>query len=112
MPKVVIVQYQTHPEAADENQRLIEEVMSELDDQDPGGLRYASFRLDDGVTFVHVAITEGDSDPLSQSTAFTAFQQGFGERHVTGTRARSTASVVGSYRFFGQAASARHSTPQ
>lgn len=30
---------------------------------DPGGLRYATFRLADGVTFVHIAITEGKDNP-------------------------------------------------
>jgi hypothetical protein len=102
MNKVAIVQYETRPESADENQRLIEDVMSELTRNDPGGLRYASFRLGDGVTFVHIAISEDDRDPLSDSAAFKAFQQGIGERQVPGARTRSAATVVGSYRFWSQ----------
>ncbi|WP_329049119.1 hypothetical protein OG738_40855 [Amycolatopsis sp. NBC_01488] len=100
MRDVTIVRYQTHPETAEENQRLIEQVMAELNNRDPGGIRYTSFRLDDGVTFVHVVVNEDDSDPLSRSAAFTTFQTGFSERHVSATRTRNTATVIGSYNFF------------
>lgn len=105
MSVITIVQYETRPESADENQRLIENVTSELGHDDPGGLRYASFRLDDGVTFVHIAISEDDHDPLSRSAAFKEFQQNIGERQTPGTRVRSAATIVGSYRFWGQNAS-------
>ncbi|SHL21553.1 hypothetical protein [Actinacidiphila paucisporea] len=99
MSNVAIVRYQTRPGAAAENQRLVEAVMAELNEQDPGGLRYAAFRLDDGVTFLHVAVT-GDADsPLDGSAAFAAFQQGFADRLVPGTRSRDTATAVGSYGF-------------
>jgi hypothetical protein len=61
MSKTVVVRYETRPEAADDNQRLIEAVFDRLASDDPGGLRYAVFRLADGVTFVHVAIVEGET---------------------------------------------------
>jgi hypothetical protein len=102
MNKVNIVRYETRPESADENQRLIEKVMAELAHNDPGGLRYAAFRLDDAVTFVHIVVTEDDRDPLSQFAAFNEFQQGIGERQIPGTRVRNAATLVGSYRFWSQ----------
>ena len=46
------------PEAADENSRLIQQVFAELAAEDPGSLRYAAFRLADGVSFVHVSVYE------------------------------------------------------
>ena len=52
---VVVVRYQCKPDRADENQALVEKVFAELDANAPAGLRYASFRLADGVSFVHVA---------------------------------------------------------
>ena len=55
---VTIVRYRTKPERAEENQALIEKVFSELSTDRPAGLRYASFRLADGVSFVHVASVE------------------------------------------------------
>ena len=64
---VTIVRYTTKPERADENQALIERVFAELAAAAPDGLRYASFRLADGVSFVHVASVETDdgANPLS-----------------------------------------------
>ena len=61
----------------------------------PNGLRYLSLRLDDGVTFVHVAIDDGQA--LASLTAFAEFQAGIGERLV-GQPTLSPATVVGSYR--------------
>jgi hypothetical protein len=98
MTTATIVRYQTTAEAADENQRLVEAVYADLAANDPGGLRYATFRLDDGVTFVHVAIVEGDENPLTTTAAFQAFQAGLAERVVQGPEPRG-AVIVGSYRF-------------
>lgn len=97
MSKAMVVQYQTRPDAADENQRLIEQVFAELNAGDPGGLQYASFRLADGVTFVHVAIKDGDIDPLDTSAAFKAFAADIGQR-VAGPPQRQEATMIGSYR--------------
>jgi hypothetical protein len=60
MSVVKIVRYATTPEAADENARLVRDVYAELAQTQPDGLRYATFRLDDGVTFVHLAVLEAE----------------------------------------------------
>ena len=49
-----VVRYTTRPESADENQALVEQVFTELAASRPPGLRYASFRLADGVSSVLV----------------------------------------------------------
>jgi hypothetical protein len=98
MSRTVVVRYETRAEAADDNQRLIEAVFAQLAADDPGGLRYAVFRLADGVTFVHVAIVEAETDPLSRSTAFAKFQRGHGDRTV-GPPVPAEASLLGAYRF-------------
>ncbi|MFC0546097.1 antibiotic biosynthesis monooxygenase [Kutzneria chonburiensis] len=83
MPKSMMVRYRTTPEAAEENQRLVEAVYRELNADDPGGFRYATFRLADGVTFVHlVAYDSEDDNPLQRSAAFKEFQQDFASRAV------------------------------
>ncbi|TDD64564.1 hypothetical protein E1262_27805 [Jiangella aurantiaca] len=87
-------------ETADENQDLVERIFAELDADDPGGMRYATFRLADGVTFVHVVIHETDGNPLDHISAFAEFQKGFGDR-VGGPPSFSDATIVGSYRFTG-----------
>jgi hypothetical protein len=96
----IVVRYETRPDAAEENQRLVEQVFAELNGKDPGGLRYATFRLADGVTFVHVAVTEGEANPLEQSGAFAEFQSGIRDRVVRSPEP-AQATVVGSYRFLG-----------
>ena len=91
-----VVRYRTKPEHADENARLIEAVFTELADQQPGGLHYAAFRLDDGVSFLHVAVLDGEVNPLTSSPAFAKFQSGIGERCAEGPLP-ADASMVGSY---------------
>jgi hypothetical protein len=87
-----VIRYQTKPEAADENQQLIEKVFAELKETAPAGLRYSSFRLADGVTFVHVVDGEG----LTDVQAFQEFQRTFGER-LAGDLDRQEAILVGTY---------------
>ncbi len=91
-----VIRYRTKPESADENERLIRQVFSELATQSPTGLRYAAFRLDDGVSFLHVAVLDEDENPLSVSTAFGEFQSGINERCAEGP-VPSDATVIGNY---------------
>ena len=95
-----VIRYKTKPERADENQRLVEAVYAELASKDPGGLRYATFRLEDGVTFIHIFMTDPDDAPntMGAIAAFAEFQRGLPERCVE-PPAPQGATVVGSYRF-------------
>lgn len=92
-----VIRYRTKPESADENERLIRGVFAELAKQNPEGLRYAAFRLDDGVSFLHVAVLDGDENPLTTSAAFGEFQSGIKDRCAEGP-IPADATVVGSYR--------------
>ena len=92
-----VVRYTTKPEHAEENESLIRKVFAELAETEPDGIRYAAFRLDDGVSFVHVAVVDGEENPLASSAAFGQFQSGIGERCAQGPLA-ADATVVGSYR--------------
>ena len=97
---VTVVRYQTKPDRADENQAFIEKVFAELNAERPDGLRYMTFRLEDGVTFVHVASVETADgvNPLTSTPAFGAFQQDIADRLV-GPPLAMSATVVGSYEF-------------
>src|SRR5207244_71575 len=64
MPTVV-VRYRTKPERADENQQLVEKVFAELHEMNATGFGYASFRLEDGVSFVHVVVEEEGGGSVS-----------------------------------------------
>jgi hypothetical protein len=96
MSRTVVVRYEVHPDAAEENQRLVEHVYAELASTDPGGLSYATYRLADGVTFIHVATVTGEENPLTTTAAFAQFQDGLAERCAR-PPTPSGASVVGTY---------------
>ena len=90
-----IVRYRTNPQDAAENARLIRDVFAELAAEQPEGLRYASFQLDDGVSFVHVAVLDDETrNPLLDSAAFAKFQSGIKDRCAEGPVA-ADATVVG-----------------
>ena len=78
----VIVRYKVKPDRAAENERLVRAVYDELHRTEPAGLRYATFRMADGVSFLHLSTTEteGGRSPLTEVEAFARFQEGIGER--------------------------------
>ena len=88
-----VIRYQTKPEAADENQRLVENVFAELALKAPPGVRYQSFRLDDGVSFLHIA-TGGEA--LQDLPAFQEFQRDLASRLAEGPD-RTEATQIGRY---------------
>jgi hypothetical protein len=71
----VMVRYKVKPDRAEENAALVRAVYEELHRTAPGGLTYATFVLEDGVSFVHVATHDGDDNPLAQVEAFQRFQE-------------------------------------
>jgi acyl dehydratase len=95
-----VIRYRTKAEHADENERLVRNVFAELAEECPEGLHYATLRLDDGVSFVHVAVTDGDENPLTASPAFAAFQADIGERCAEGPTP-ADATVIGNFRLLG-----------
>ena len=79
--KHVMVQYTVKPDRVAENKELVRAVYGELHETRPRGLRYATFKLDDGVSFVHLADHDEDgSDQLTQLDSFKRFQEGIAER--------------------------------
>ena len=98
----VVVRYRVKPDRVEENERLVERVYAELAERDPGGLRYATLRLADGVSFVHVASidTPDGTNPLMDIGAFADFTRDIGQRCDEPPVALD-ASVVGSYGMLG-----------
>ena len=96
----VMVRYEVKPERAAENEGLVRAVYYELRRTAPDGLRYATFRLEDGVSFVHVAETEDGPNPLNEVEAFARFQEGIADRCVQ-RPVVTQLHEVGSYRFHG-----------
>ncbi len=101
--KHVIVRYKVKPERAAENEELIRAVYAELHQKKPTRLHYATFQLDDGVSFVHLASndTEDGPSPLSTAQAFKRFQENIDERCEERPVA-SSVREIGSYRLYGE----------
>jgi hypothetical protein len=97
--KRVIVRYKVKPERAAENLALVEEVFAQLVREKPDGIRYATFKLDDGVSFVHVATidTADGKNPLTAVAAFQRFAENIKDRCVEPPISMQ-ADVVGEYR--------------
>jgi hypothetical protein len=100
--KRVMVRYKVNPDQAERNEALVRQVYDELHRTAPAGFRYATFVLEDGVSFMHVASIENEDgrSPLMDIEAFRAFQQDIADRCeespvLVGMR------EVGSYRFGG-----------
>jgi hypothetical protein len=92
-----MVRYKVRPERADENVALVEAVYAELARERPEGLRYATFRFPDGVSFVHVVIeTDQPGRILGRLGSFQAFQQDI-EGRCEESPVATEISLVGSY---------------
>ena len=101
--KRVMVRYKVKPERVAENEELVKAVYEELARVKPAGLRYATFRLDDGVSFAHVASieTEDGKSPLAGIAAFAHFTENVRER-CDEPPVTTELDEIGSYRFFGE----------
>ena len=80
----VMVRYKVKPERREENEALIRAVYQELERTAPSAFSYATFRLDDGVSFMHIASDERERGhgALREVKAFQEFQREIGERCV------------------------------
>lgn len=94
----VMVRYRVKPGQAERNEELVRAVYEELHRADPPGFSYATFRSDDGLTFVHLAQSEGRDSPLPALEAFQDFQNDIAER-CDEPPVVTELSEVGSFRF-------------
>jgi len=98
MEKRLVTRYATKSsEDADENQRRIEGVFTELSESRPDNLSYIVLRLADD-SFLHVSFhNHGDDEvnPISSTAAFAHFQDNQGDRR-DGDINQQTATLVGS----------------
>jgi hypothetical protein len=94
-----MVRYTVKPGRAAENERYIEQVFAELAHTAPPAMQYSVFKLDDGVTFVHVYAHESEEgrSPLPELPAFRAFRAGLDERCEVAP-VRTVLQEVASYR--------------
>src|SRR3954453_13086417 len=83
MAEQTSVRYTTRDAAAAEaNERLIDEVFTELAELAPDGRSYRDARSADGLSFEHVAIVEGGPNPVPPPASFQSFSSTVAERAV------------------------------
>ncbi len=84
--KTLMIRYKTKKDQAAANEELVHAVFDELRARKPAELRYGTFRLDDGVTFVHIATmdTPAAGDKLTALPSFKAFQKNLRARCAQG----------------------------
>jgi len=101
--ETTVVCYKVKADRAEENRDYIRKVFAQLDEDKPKGLRYVSFNLDDGLSFVHIAVVEtaDGKNPLPDKPAFREFVSGIEDRCEEPPVA-TKAVIVGSYRLFWQ----------
>ena len=96
--KATVVRSQAKSDRADENQQLIEAVFGQLHEREPEGFTYQVFRLEDGVSFVHVVIEHDvpEPDSLQDVPAFQTFVADIADRCDVAPVAMG-ATIVGGY---------------
>ena len=97
-----MVSYKVKADRVAENEQAAAAVYEALRAARPVGLRYATFRLGDGVSFVHIVSHEeaDDVNALTALPAFKAFTAGVRE-HCVEPPQRVELTEIGSYGFFG-----------
>jgi hypothetical protein len=94
--KRTLVRYRTKPEAARENERLIQAVFAELQARSPEGVRYVALRVGEQ-DFIHLVSVDAGAESVSALESFRAFQSGIRERCLEAPQA-AEATVIGNYR--------------
>ena len=99
MEKRLVTRYATKSQdAADENQKRVEDVFQELARTKPDDVSYLVLRLADD-SFLHVSFHnhgEDETNPISSTQAFAHFQDGHESRREGGVD-QQTATLVGAY---------------
>jgi hypothetical protein len=98
MPQFLI-RYRTKPDQSATNEELVRAVFAELHDTQPDGLSYATFRLGDQVTFLHLVQAAQEPSPLVAVKAFGQFQASAADR-CDQLPVREELTEIGSYRLF------------
>lgn len=92
-----VVRYTVKPGFEERNAELVRAVYRQLTEAQPPNFEYATYRLDNGRTFVHVATHDADAEfPLRELSAFREFRATLDERCEEGVVV-SPAEKLGSY---------------
>lgn len=92
-----MIRYKVRADRADENETLVKAVYEQLARERPDGLHYTTFRLPDGVSFMHIVIeTDQPGRILNEVAAFKAFVTDI-ESRCEEPPVATEMTIVGSY---------------
>ncbi|RJL22045.1 hypothetical protein [Bailinhaonella thermotolerans] len=94
----VMIRWKVKPDQVERELESLRAVYEDMRAIRPEGLRYATFQLDDGVTFVDVAEMTGGPGVLRQVAAFQDYRATLDER-CDEPPAVTVLRQVGAYRF-------------
>ncbi len=97
--KRTIIRYKVKPDRVAENEALVRAVYAELHATKPVGIAYATHKLADEVTFVHIVrsdLPDGSTSPLTELAAFREFVREIGDR-CDGPPVALEATEIGRY---------------
>jgi hypothetical protein len=95
--KRVVVRYKIKADRLVEHEELIRAVFAELATVRPARLTYQALKLEDGVSFLHVATIPDGPNPLTALASFKAFTAKIADR-CEEQPASSPAVAIGAYR--------------
>ena len=97
---VLMVRSKVKEESVADVDAAVERMFAAIREAQPEGIRYASCRLPDGVTYVALLqIDDGVENPLAALPEFRELQEGLAG-WLAEPPSPEQATVVGSYRFF------------
>lgn len=98
--KKVIVLYQVKADRVAENETLIKEVYKQLHERKIEDFHYSTFKLEDNVSFVHIAFfdTEEANTAFSNLPAFKNFQANIKDR-CSELPIATPITIIGSHNF-------------
>lgn len=94
--RTVMVRYKVKADAVAENERLIGQVFAQLAREKLAGTRYQAMKLADGQSFVHLAMTDAEVNPVTQLAAFKEYVAGIKDR-CEEPPVQTVLEVVGAY---------------
>ncbi len=93
----MMIRYKVKPDQVERHLELLRAVYQELESTQPDGFRWATFRLEDGVSFVDFVAGDDLPGPLPRLEAFRRFRADLEER--CDERVAAELHEIGSFRF-------------
>ena len=98
--KKLLVRYKVKADRVAENENLVKEVYKQLYENSIDGFHYTTIKLEDGVSFIHIAFVDSDeaNTAFNQLAAFKNFQANIKDR-CEELPAVNQITLIGSYNF-------------